>query len=54
MSGPAEWDRIAIGYFIAWAMYIPPLMKQRKRLATDPDGTPPEYRLWFLLWSAYA
>ena len=35
-------------------MYIPPLMKQRKRLATDPDGTPPEYRLWFLLWSAYA
>ncbi|WWC95274.1 hypothetical protein V866_002133 [Kwoniella sp. B9012] len=43
---------IAIGYFIAYALYIPPLMSQRKALRKDPQGTPPEIRLKPLLWLA--
>ncbi|WVQ96396.1 hypothetical protein IAU59_003501 [Kwoniella sp. CBS 9459] len=42
---------IAIGYFIAYALYIPPLHMQRVRLRKDPD-TPPEIRLYPLLWLA--
>ncbi|WWC93166.1 uncharacterized protein L201_008134 [Kwoniella dendrophila CBS 6074] len=43
---------IAIGYFIAYALYIPPLMSQRKALARDPQGTPPEIRLKPLIFLA--
>ncbi|OCF33374.1 multidrug transporter [Kwoniella heveanensis CBS 569] len=42
---------IAIGYFIAYALYIPPLHRQRVMLRKDPD-TPPEIRLYPLLWLA--
>jgi len=41
--------RIAVGYFIAWIIYIPPLMKQRRILKGNPDAAP-ELRLSFLLW----
>ncbi|KAL7419360.1 hypothetical protein Q5752_006198 [Cryptotrichosporon argae] len=41
---------VAIGYFIAYASYIWPLHKQRQALRRDPDGTPPEIRLWWLLF----
>ncbi|WRT69369.1 uncharacterized protein IL334_006353 [Kwoniella shivajii] len=43
---------IAIGYFIAYLLYIPPLLSQRKALRRDPDGTPPEIRLKPLLYLA--
>lgn len=43
---------IAIGYFIAYAIYIPPLISQRKMLAKDPHGTPPEVRLRPLVYLA--
>ncbi|KAK8849391.1 hypothetical protein IAR55_004723 [Kwoniella newhampshirensis] len=43
---------IAIGYFLAYLIYIPPLYSQRKQLAKDPDNTPPEIRLKPLLFLA--
>lgn len=43
-------NRLAIGYFLAWASYIPPLKRQRDILRKDPDH-PPELRLWWLLYS---
>ncbi|KIR60252.1 multidrug transporter [Cryptococcus bacillisporus CA1873] len=42
---------IAIGYFLAYLIYIPPLMKQRKVLRKDPDAAP-ELRLQPLLYLA--
>ncbi|WVF68874.1 hypothetical protein IAT40_003647 [Kwoniella sp. CBS 6097] len=42
---------IAIGYFIAYAIYVPFLHRQRARLRVDPE-TPPEIRLYPLLWLA--
>lgn len=41
---------LAVGYFIAWASYIPPLRRQRAILKENPD-TAPELRLWWLLYS---
>lgn len=43
--------RILLGYFIAYITYIPPIMKFRKQQRRDPEGTQPEARLWWLLWS---
>ncbi|WWC73385.1 uncharacterized protein I206_107352 [Kwoniella pini CBS 10737] len=43
---------IAIGYFLAYLFYIPPLMSQRKKLRLDPQGTAPEIRLKPLLYLA--
>nr|XP_031857791.1 uncharacterized protein CI109_006813 [Kwoniella shandongensis]KAA5524863.1 hypothetical protein CI109_006813 [Kwoniella shandongensis] len=43
---------IAIGYILAYIIYIPPLYHQRKMLAKDPDNTPPEIRLKPLLFLA--
>ena len=43
---------IAIGYFIAYVVYIPPLIRQRRQLARDPEGTPPEVRLAPLVYLA--
>lgn len=40
---------LAIGYFIAWGSYIPPLTRQRAILKKDPN-TAPELRLWWLLY----
>jgi MFS family permease len=40
---------IAIGYFIAWFSYLPPLARQRKVLRENPQA-PPELRLWWLLY----
>lgn len=40
---------IAVGYFIAWFSYLPPLARQRSILRKDPN-TPPELRLWWLLF----
>ncbi|WVR08319.1 hypothetical protein IAU60_005372 [Kwoniella sp. DSM 27419] len=42
---------LAIGYFIAYALYIPPLHKQRVTLRKNPDAAP-EIRLYPLLWLA--
>ncbi|AAW43436.1 multidrug transporter, putative [Cryptococcus deneoformans JEC21] len=42
---------IAIGYFLAYLIYIPPLMKQRKVLRENPDAAP-ELRLHPLLYLA--
>ncbi|ORY20831.1 putative multidrug transporter [Naematelia encephala] len=42
---------IAIGYFIAWAIYIPTLWKQRQLINSDEE-TPPEIRLKPLLYLA--
>ena len=42
--------RLAIGYFLAWGSYIPPLRRQRAILKKNPDH-PPELRLWWLLYS---
>ena len=43
---------IAIGYFLAYLIYIPPLMKQRKVLRKDPDAAP-ELRLQPLLYRKF-
>ena len=40
---------LAIGYFIAWASYMPPLLRQRSILLKDPNAAP-ELRLWWLLY----
>lgn len=46
-------SRILLGYFIAYATYIPAIMKFRREQRRDPMGTQPEGRLWWLLWSKY-
>lgn len=45
--------RILLGYFIAYATYIPAIMKFRREQRRDPMGTQPEGRLWWLLWSKH-
>ena len=42
---------IAIGYFIAYFSYLPPLLKQRRILRKNPNAAP-ELRLWWLLYLA--
>ncbi|ODO00575.1 multidrug transporter [Cryptococcus wingfieldii CBS 7118] len=42
---------IAIGYLLAYLIYIPPLMSQRRILAKDPNAAP-EFRLKPLLYLA--
>jgi hypothetical protein len=50
---PKLWliSRLAIGYFVGWLSYVKPLADQRKKLARNPEGTAPELRLWWLLYS---
>lgn len=42
---------LAIGYFLAWFSYFPPLAAQRKALKKNPNAAP-EMRLWWLLYRA--
>ena len=44
--------RIAIGYVIAYASFIPWIARQRRQLREDPGSVQPESRLWWLLFSA--
>lgn len=43
---------LAIGYFIAWISYLPPLAKQRAILKKNPNAAP-ELRLWWLLYRKF-
>lgn len=45
---------IGVGYFIAWALFIPAIKRNKKDRALHPDDEKSQYesRLWWLLWTA--
>ncbi|KAH9924560.1 major facilitator superfamily domain-containing protein [Fomitopsis serialis] len=47
----AAFVAIAVGYFIAYASFIPWIWKQRNQLRKDPHSLQPEARLWWLLFT---
>lgn len=48
---PHVFCRIAVGYVIAYASFIPWIMRQRRQLRENPRSLQPESRLWWLLFS---
>lgn len=43
---------ILLSYFLAYASYMPPIIKFRKKRRVNPDSVAPEARLWWLLFLA--
>ncbi|KAJ4496396.1 multidrug efflux pump of plasma membrane [Lentinula edodes] len=43
---------INIGYVLAYASYMYPIIKHRRIMKKDPTALSPESRLWWLLWTA--
>jgi hypothetical protein len=43
---------ILIGYFLAYASYMPSIMRFRRKRKQNPGSVAPEARLWWLLFLA--